>query len=191
MRRGAGFAAMAGAFMAIAGNAAVTLAHPSVPKAQTSYPLSAAVFSLGQVWFAMTQALMAVGILGLVRRSSAATGRRAATFGAVAVAGMIITVPGELALIAVAAKDVDSAATSAVSSVFGIGTLLADIGLIGFGLSALRQRRWMLPARVLPLTFGVFQLLIVTPVSLSLGFSSAASFVAIAVADLLMAGIGW
>ena len=37
---------------------------------------------------------------------------------------------------------------------------------------------------------GVFQLLVVTPVSLSAGFASTASFLVITVADLLTVGIG-
>jgi hypothetical protein len=99
-------------------------------------------------------------------------------------------VPGELVLIPVADSTIDAASASAASTLYGFAVLLTDIGLIGFGVLALRQRRWPDPWRLLPLVLGLFQLLVVTPVSLSAGFASAAAFVVITAADLLTAGIG-
>lgn len=90
----------------------------------------------------------------------------------------------------VAGSKTDSSAASAASAVFGLGVLLADIGLIGYRVLALRQRAWPTPFAALPLTLGLFQMLIVTPVSLAAGFTSTASFVVIAAADLLIAAAG-
>jgi hypothetical protein len=191
MERRAGLAAMAGAVMAIVGNGALLLVDPSVPKHQVSYPLLTGAYAAGQLWFALTQALMTVGIVTLVRSSLVAPGRGRSVFGILAGIGMAITVPGELILIAVSSDDVDSSAASAASTVFGVGMLLAVIGLIGYGVLALRQRRWAWPWPAWPITFALFQLLVVTPVSLALGFASLASFVVIALSDAWVALLGW
>src|SRR5436190_1704194 len=142
MRRTAGIAAITGALMAIAANTFVLLASPAVADNRVSYPLSTGRFTVGQVVFALTQAMMAFGVFGLVRARVAGTGRGASVFGALAVAGMALTVPGELVLIAVAGRATDSPAASNASTVFGLGILLADIGLIGFGVGMLRCRVW-------------------------------------------------
>lgn len=190
MGRTAGMAAITGALVAIAANTAVLLASPAVPDDRLSYPLSTGAFAAGQVVFALTQALMAFGILGLVRARPAGTGRAASAFGALAVAGMVLTVPGELVLIAVGDRATDSAAVSNASSLFGLGVLLADLGLIGLGLGMLRRRTWPMPWRTLPVALGAFQLLVVTPVSFALGFDSVGSYLVIAAADALTAAIG-
>jgi hypothetical protein len=190
LQKRAGMATIAGALLAIAANAVVLSAGPAVPDHWVSYPLSTHAFQLGQVFFALTQLLMAVGVIALVRSQAVRPGSAGRVFGWLAIVGMSLTVPGELALIPVAGSDVDSASASAASTVFGVAVLLTDIGLIGFGVLMLRQRRWPASWRALPLTLGLFQLLIVTPVSFSAGFASTASFVVIAVADLLTAGLG-
>lgn len=191
--RSAGLAAVVGAAMAISANAVVRvvgLTDPPVDREQLSYPLTTSTFAAGQIWFALTQALMAIGVWGLVRSTLVTASRSRSVLGTMAVLGMAITVPGELVLILVAASDPDSGAVSAASSVFGVGLLLTDIGLVGFGVVALRQRRWTLPWRALPLAFALFQLLIATPVLLAVGFAGLVSFAVIAVSDLLMALIG-
>ncbi|MBA2697666.1 MAG: hypothetical protein H0U61_02710 [Nocardioidaceae bacterium] len=188
--KGGGRSAIAGAALAIAGNAVVLAADPAVSDDRVSYPLSTHSFQLGQVFFALTQALMAWGILALVGSEIAGSGRAARVWSKLAVAGMLLTVLGELALIPVAGSDADAAATSAATTVFGLGVLLADVGLIGFGVLALRLRQWWLGWAALPLVLGLFQVLIVTPVSFAFGFASTESFLVIAVADLLVALIG-
>ena len=190
LRRRGGWAAIAGALLAVAGNAAVFMAAPAVPAGWVSYPLSIPDYQFGQVYFAATQALMAAGIIALVRSPVVRPGTSGRVFGWLAIVGMILTVPGELVLIPVAGSDVDSASASAASSLFGIAVLLSNVGLIGFGVLTLRQHRWPAPWRHLPLTIGLFQLVVVTPVALSAGFASAAAFGVITVADLLIAALG-
>src|SRR5260370_17810540 len=134
----AGIAAICGAVLAVAGNAVVLAAHPNAPSNVVSYPLSPHDFRLGQIFFGLTQVLMALGIVALARSGIAGHGRRAVIGAYLAVAGFVITVPGELVLALVANAGTDSGSANAASSVFGIGVLLADVGLILFGVSALR-----------------------------------------------------
>lgn len=98
--------------------------------------------------------------------------------------------PCELVLILVRGETADAAAVGTASGVFGLGVLLADVGLIGLGVLAVRQRRWPRAWAYLPLALGMFQLAVVTPVSMAAGFTSIASNVAIGVADLMTAAIG-
>ncbi len=186
-----GIAAITGALLAIAGNAVVLAAHPNAPAQLVSYPLSPHDFRLGQIFFAFTQALMTLGIVALVRSGIAGSGRRARVGGRLAVAGFVLTIPGELVLALVADTPIDSGRASAASSVFGIGVLLADLGLIVFGISALRAAVWPRSWAALPLALGIFELLVVTPVALGAGFASVAAFLVITAQDLLVALLGW
>jgi len=190
MKRTAGAAAIAGAVLAIVGNAALFAVQPVVSADKLSWPLSPHAYVYMQLFFALTQLLMAAGILGLVRSDAVRPGRAARILGVLAVAGMALTVPGEVVLILVRRDDASASAVSALSSVFGLGVLLADAGLIGLGVLALRQHRWSRGWAALPLVLGVFQLVVVTPVSLAEGFTSVPSNVAIGVADALTALIG-
>lgn len=185
-----GIATITGALLAIAGNAIILVAHPNAPTHTVSYPLSPHDFRLGQIFFAVTQALMTVGIIALVRSGIAEPGRRARVGARLAVAGFLLTIPGELVLVLVADAATDSGRASAASSVFGIAVLLADLGLILFGISALRATAWPRHWAALPLALGVFQLVVVTPVALGGGFASPAAFVVITVQDLLLALLG-
>lgn len=185
-----GAAACVGAALAVIGNAVILGAHPVVDSNIVSYPLSANAFRVGQALFALTQAMMTAGILALVGSRMAGTGWRARYGGGLAVLGFVVTIPGELVLAFVATKAIDSSAANAASSVFGVGVLLADIGLILFGLDALRARTWPRPWSILPITLGIFQMLVVTPVVLGAGFASVGAFVVIALQDLLIGAIG-
>lgn len=185
-----GISAVAGAVLAIAGNAALFAVDPSVPASKLSWPLSPLPYVFMQLFFALTQALMAAGIAGLVHSDAVRPGSRARLFGGLAVSGMALTVPGELVLILVRGNDADAGSVAALSSVFGLGVLLADLGLIGFGILALRQRLWPWAWAALPLVLGLFQLLVVTPVSISQGFTSVASNATIGVSDLITGLIG-
>jgi hypothetical protein len=190
MTRNAGIAAITGAALAIVGNAALFAVHPVVPSDKLSWPLSPHDYVFMQLFFALTQLLMAVGIFGLTRSDVVRPGRTARVLGALAVTGMSLTVPGELVLILVRSDNADASAVSTLSGVFGLGVLIADVGLIGLGVIALRQRRWSRGWAALPLALGAFQLFVVTPVSLAAGFTSVASNVTIGVADVLTALIG-
>lgn len=187
--KAAGGAAVAGAVLAILGDALVLATSGNAAKDTVSYPLSPQDFRAGQVFFAVTQALMAAGLFALVR--SRPRRHRLDRIAAILVmVGSALTVPGELVLAFVADAPVDSARSSAASSVFGVGLLLADIGLIIFGIAALRSRQWQTQWAALPLALGVFQLLVVTPVVLSAGFASVAAFAVITASDVLTTLVG-
>jgi hypothetical protein len=190
LRRRCGLGAIAGAALAILGNAFLFIVNPAVPSDRLSYPLSPQAYVPMQLFFAVTQALLAAGVVGLVCSDVVRPSRAARIPGGLAVVGMFLTVPGELVLILVRRAAADANSVNTASTVFGLGALLADIGLIGIGVMALRQRRWPRPWAALPLALGIFQLLVVTPVSFAFGFASVASNVAIGIADVLTALIG-
>ena len=183
-------AAVAGAALAIAGNALVLAATPHAPKDTVSYPLSPSSFRAGQLFFALTQLLMAWGIVGVSRLRIGGGGRAARTGSWLAVAGFVLTVPGELALIFVADAGIDSAGANAASSIYGMAVLMADVGLIMLGAAALRADVWPHSGGFLVLGLGLFQLLVVTPVVLGAGFASVPAFIVIAVQDVMVAQLG-
>lgn len=188
--RRCGLGAIAGAALAILGNALLFVVNPAVPDDRLSYPLSPQAYVPMQLFFALTQALLAAGVVGLVCSDIIRHTRAARVLGGLAVVGMLLTVPGELVLILVRRAAADASSVDTASSVFGLGALLADIGLAGIGVMALRQRRWTRPWAALPLVLAIFQLCVVTPVSFTFGFAGVASNVVIAIADVLTALIG-
>ena len=121
--RNAGILCIAGALIAMTANALSAQADPAVAEDITSYPLSTSVFVVAQILFALTQAMMLMGVLGLVRAH--AIGRTTlATIGAwLAVIGIGLTVPGELGFGIIASSETDSTSAMIVSTFFGLATL--------------------------------------------------------------------
>src|SRR5437879_3975959 len=132
--RNTGLCCVAGGLLAITGNAVTANAEPAVAKGVLSYPLSTGVYFAAQLFFALTQALMFMGVLGLVRARAAGPGRLASAGTALAALGMGLTVPGELALGLFGGSASESATVNAISSLFGLATVLASLGLILAGI---------------------------------------------------------
>lgn len=60
----------------------------------------------------------------------------------------------------------------------------------GYGVAALRTRLQPAGWAALPLVLGAFQLLVVTPLAIGVGFTSVLTYTAMALADLLVVAIG-
>lgn len=185
-----GILGIAGAVIAIALNAVVMFAPPAGVPGLLAYPQSVGAYQAGEIVFALTQLLMGLALLAMVRSRVGGERRIATIAGCLVLVGWAITVPGELILGVVAGEPADSDAVNLATGVYGIGVLLADIGLIVFGILALRARVWSQPWRALPLVLGAFQLLVVTPVLIGIGFIGIPAFTALLVADSLVALIG-
>ena len=165
----AGLLCIAGALIAMAANALSAQADPAVAEDIISYPLSPGVFVVAQILFALTQAMMLMGVLGLVRAH--AIGRtRLATIGAwLAVIGIGLTVPGELGLGIIASSETDSTSAMIVSTFFGLATFLGSLGLILAGIGAIRARVWTGWRRFTPLLAGGYYFVVLLPVFIAVG----------------------
>ena len=162
--RNAGILCIAGALTAMTANALSARADPAVAEDIISYPLSTGVFVVAQILFALTQAMMLMGVLGLVRAH--AIGRtRLATIGAwLAVIGIGLTVPGELGFGIIASSETDSTSAMIVSTFFGLATLVGSLGLILAGIGAIRTRAWTSWRRFTPLIVGAYYFVVLLPV---------------------------
>ena len=160
----AGILCIAGALIAMTANALSAQAAPAVAEDITSYPLSTGVFVVAQILFALTQAMMLMGVLGLVRAN--AIGRtKLATIGAwLAVIGIGLTVPGELGFGIIASSETDSTSAMIVSTFFGLATLVGSLGLILAGIGAIRTRAWTSWRRFTPLIVGAYYFVVLLPV---------------------------
>ena len=162
--RNAGILCIAGALIAMAANALSAHADPTVAEDIISYPLSTEVFVVAQILFALTQAMMLMGVLGLVR-AHAIGKNRLATIGAwLAVIGIGLTVPGELGFGIIASSKTDSTSAMIVSTFFGLATLVGSLGLILAGIGAIRARVWTSWRRFVPLIAGAYYFVVLLPV---------------------------
>ena len=156
--RRAGRACAAGAsILAIGGFATqVVQASTTVSDQAWSYPWSPDTSILISLLWAVGQALLVVGVLGL-RRSGAAGTTPAAHAGLVtAVAGTAMLLVGHLASLAVSHQSVDDTGPQIVGAVFGIGAALSAIGLLLAGRATLRAGVWHGWRRFTPLAAGVW-----------------------------------
>ena len=186
----AAVAALVGAAVAIVLNAIVMFAPAAGKPGLVAYPQAVDDYRSGQIVFAATQLLMGIGLFAMIRCRRAPLSGMGRVGGWLAIVGWAITVPGEIIIGVVADQSVDSDAATVATTVYGVGVLLADIGLILFGIAVIRSRSWWLSWRPLPLILGVVQLVVVTPVLLVIGFIGVPAFAVLVVQDVLVALIG-
>ncbi len=174
--RTAGLACMVGALTTVVGGLATQVARGStaVSEEAWSYPWSPGTFVALSLLWAVTHALIFIGVLG-VRRSGAAGPTRAARIGlVVALIGTAVLFVAELAEIPFREQHVDDNGPSVVGGLFGLGTLLTAIGLIIAGYATIRTGRWSGWRRFTPLVTGMWSLMLI----------------GLVMADLASAGIG-
>lgn len=148
---------LGGALITLLGGtfAQIVTASTSVSPDNWSYPFSARAHVLLSVLWALSHVLVFVGLNG-IRRSGLASARRAGVAGVnLALAGTAVLALGEIASMWLANSKEDAGAAIAISSLFGIGTLLTAIGMVMFGIVVIRGQRWAGPGRWTPLAFGL------------------------------------
>jgi hypothetical protein len=156
MERSMGLAAVAGGSALVAGGLVtqVVQASTTVSERAWTYPWSSGTsIAISALW-AVAQALLVAGLVGL-RRSGVAGATRAAGVGLrLAIAGTALIVAGHLGSIAVADQTVDDTGPQLVGGLFGLGTVLTAVGLILAGRATLRAGLWHGWRRVTPLATG-------------------------------------
>jgi hypothetical protein len=142
----------------------VTIAWPhDVPVDQWSYP-----FPLGVQWtvslvLVATHLLTAAGFVGVLVADPHRSRRAATVTLQVAVAGFVLLAVAEFLSGAIGGSDVDSAAATWVSTLFGIASLMTALGGIWGGIVIVRERVWTGSGAWLVLASGVAMILLVTP----------------------------
>jgi hypothetical protein len=100
-------------------------------------------------------ALVLVGLTGLARSGAAGTGRAARIGITTALIGTAVLPIAEFASIPIAGQRAGETGAMLVGGLFGIGNLIAAIGLITAGVATLRARRWSGWRRFSPLATGL------------------------------------
>lgn len=137
------------------------------PKNQWSYPQSAAVFLVEAVLLAVAHLFSAAGFVGALRLK-AHGGSRAGRVGLwVAVAGLVGLATAEIASGLIAEEVSDSEIATAVSTAFGITSLVFAVGAIVGGLAIVRADVWQGPWTWVVLATGVVIIVLVTPANIS------------------------
>jgi hypothetical protein len=154
--RSLGAACVAGGLLGVAITAVQVGVSPSstVPDDLWRFPWSSGAFVVIGLLWSVSHALVLAGLVGLRRSGHAGPGRAAATGAALAIAGTGAILAGELAGITIRDQAEDSSAAGLVVAVYGVGTLLATIGLLLVGRRVLRTGSWVGWRRWTPLALG-------------------------------------
>ena len=136
-------------------------------KNQWSYPQSAGLFLAESVLLAVAHLLSAAGFVGALRLE-AQGGSRAGRMGLwAAIVGLVGLAAAEIASGLIGEKANDSGIATAVSTVFGITSLVFAIGAIVGGLAIVRADVWQGPWKWVVLATGVVIMVLVTPANIS------------------------
>ena len=158
MERKSGLALIGGGSVLAAGGVVtqVVQASTTVSDQQWSYPWSSgAAMAISAVW-AVAQALLVVGLVGM-RRSGVAGDSAAARVGlSLAVAGSALIVGGHLASIPVSDQTLDDTGPQVAAALFGLGTVLTAVGMLATGRAMLRAGAWRDWRRFTPGATGVW-----------------------------------
>lgn len=114
---------------------------------------SGAFIVVGLLW-CVSHVLVLAGLVGLRRSRHGGPGRAAAAGAALAIAGTALILVGEIAGMTIGDRSEDSGAAGAVAAVYGVGTLLAVIGLALLGREVLRTGSWTGWRRGIPLALA-------------------------------------
>lgn len=162
--RNAAAACVVGGLIATVGAIVTATVPASVPATQLSYPYTPTVFRMTELTWTLAHLLMFIGTIGLARSGAigAAGGGRVGL--RIALVGMALIVPAELAFAFVPTVDADSATAAVLETAIGMATLLAGIGFTIAGVAVLKAGVWTGWERFAPLLCGAFVLVVLIPV---------------------------
>jgi hypothetical protein len=185
--RRAGVLCAVGGLIAVVGTAwGFTWSVPGAD-AMISAPRSVSTFRWLELVWTLTHVLTLFGALGLVRSGKIGTSHGGRIGGRLAVIGMALLIPCELAFIPVAASTDSDPGPIMASTAIGIASVLAGAGFVIAGVAVLRARMWTGPVRVLPLLTGVWVFVGMTPLIIADGRFF---YVGIGSWNVLLAGLG-
>ncbi len=137
--------------------------------AMISAPQSVTTFRLLELVWTLTHVLTLFGALGLAR-SGAAGGTRSGRVGTrLAVVGMALIIPCELAFIPFASSTDSDTGPMLASTAIGVASLIAGAGFVVAGIAVLRAKIWSGPTRILPLLTGGWVFIGMTPLIIADG----------------------
>ena len=106
------------------------------------FPWSSGTFVVVGLLWCLSHVLVLAGLVGLRRSGHGGPARAAAVGAALALAGTSLILAGEIAGLTIGDEAEDSSAAGLVGAVYGLGTLVAVIGLALFGRQVLRTGSW-------------------------------------------------
>lgn len=165
--RGLGLACAASGVMMVLLAIPIGMHIGDAPENQWSYPQSAGPFLVEAVLLAVAHLLSAAGFVGALRLQ-AEGGSRAGRAGLwAAVAGLVGLAAAEIASGLIGEEANDSGIATAVSTAFGITSLVFAVGAIVGGLAIVRADVWQGPWNWVVLATGVVIIVLVTPANIS------------------------
>ncbi|MCX6402263.1 MAG: hypothetical protein NTX33_20300 [Propionibacteriales bacterium] len=160
---------MVGALIAVLGTAWEFTRVVPADGALISAPHSLRTFRTLEVVWTLTHVLTLLGAVGLARSGVAGTTRAARVGTRLAVAGMALLIPCELAFAFFASSTDSDTGPMVASTAIGIASMVAGAGFVVVGLAVLRAKIWLAPARYLPLLVGAWVFVGMTPLILADG----------------------
>lgn len=161
--RTAALCCIAGAVIATIGTVVTELLPSAVPPTAASAPYTPTLFPLTQIVWAISYALIWLGIVGLARSGAAGDGWLGRIGLWLAMLGQGALALGNLGFAFLATATVTDPLYLFLDMWMGIASLMTAIGLILAGLAVWRTGRWQGWARWLPLFIGLYVFVVFLP----------------------------
>jgi len=162
--RTAALCCIVGAVIATIGTVVTALLPSSVPLTAASAPYTPTLYRLTQVIWAISCALILVGIVGLARSQAAGSSGLGRIGLWLAILGQGALVLGNLGFALFATATVTDAPYVFLATWMGIASLVTAIGFVLAGSAVLRARRWQGWQRWLPLFIGLYVFVVFLPI---------------------------
>ncbi len=136
-------------------------AVPAVSAAVTSFPLAAAPFVALEVLLTLMHAAIFMLVLGLWRSGVAGRGRLASIGFIVALVGLAIQIVAEFGYVFAASTEVDALLPSALSTAFGVSSILVAVGMVLVGIRTIVTKIWVGWRMFAPLLVGIMSVILI------------------------------
>lgn len=166
----AGLLCMAGGILGALGGIVMALVPPAVPQDRFSYPYTPAGFVVTELVFALSHALVLVGVVGIARSGALGTGRTGHLAAWVAAAGWAALTLCEFAALTFSDSAYPTEQTGLLDTGYGVSTLLIGVGMVVMGLAVRRAGVWTGWRRHVTLASGAAVFVLVLPVVFSGNF---------------------
>lgn len=162
--RTAALCCIIGSLTALVGAAITAVLRSGDPSTAVSSPYTPTLFSVTQIIWAVSYALILVGIVGVALTDAVGSSRIGKIGLWTAIAGQAALVVGNLGYAFFATANRGDAPIIFLDTLMGVGSVVTGLGMLVAGIVVLAAGRWQRWHRFIPLLCGLFVFVLLLPV---------------------------